>query len=149
MCTDSMHTVESSFVSLRILDFPDGKESTCNVGDLGSIPGLGRSLGWEGNGYSLQYSCPENSTDRGAWWATVRGVAKSCIGLSDFHDFHFTSFRILVRWRQSLESGNKVIFLFYTLFAILLCLCKKKKREKNLVFNLKDTLEYSYLIRTC
>ena len=61
-----------------LLGFPhasDGKESACNAGDLGSIPGLGRSPG-EGNGYPLQYSCPENSTDRGAWWPTVHGVAK-------------------------------------------------------------------------
>ena len=48
----------------------DGKESTCNTGDLGLIPGLGRSPG-EGNGYLLQYSCLENSMDRGDWWATV------------------------------------------------------------------------------
>ena len=45
---------------------PDGKESACNVGDLGSIPTLGRSSG-EGNGNPLQYSCLENSMDRGAW----------------------------------------------------------------------------------
>ena len=56
----------------------DGKESTCNVGDLGSIPGSRRSPG-EGNGYPLQYSCLENSMDKGAWWATVHGVAKSPI----------------------------------------------------------------------
>ena len=43
----------------------DGKESACNAGDLGSIPGLRRSPG-EGNGYPHQYSCPENSMDRGA-----------------------------------------------------------------------------------
>ena len=48
----------------------DGKGSACNVGDLGLIPGLGRSLG-EGNGYPLQYSCLENSMDIGAWQATV------------------------------------------------------------------------------
>ena len=52
----------------------DSKESAGNVGDLGSIPGLGKSPG-EGNGYPLQYSCLDNS--RGAWWTTVRGVAKS------------------------------------------------------------------------
>ena len=50
----------------------DGKESPCNVGDLGSTPGLGRSPG-EGNGYLLQYSCLENSMDRGVWCAIVRG----------------------------------------------------------------------------
>ena len=46
------------------------------VGNVGSIPELGRSPGG-GNGHSLQYSCLENSMDRGAWWATVHGVAKS------------------------------------------------------------------------
>ena len=54
----------------------DGKESACNTGDLGSIPGLGRSPG-EGNGNALQYFCLENSIDKGAWQATVHGVAKS------------------------------------------------------------------------
>ena len=53
----------------------DGKESACSAGDLGSIPGLGRSPG-EGNGNPLQYSCLENPMDRGAWWATVHGVAR-------------------------------------------------------------------------
>ena len=52
-----------------------GKESACNAGDLGSIPGLGRSPG-EGNGNALQYSCLENPMDRGAWQATVHGVAR-------------------------------------------------------------------------
>ena len=47
-----------------------------NAGDMGSIPGLGRSPG-EGNGNPLQYSGLENPMDRGAWWAIVRGVAKS------------------------------------------------------------------------
>ena len=54
----------------------DGKESACNAGDPGLIPGLGRSPG-EGNGYPIQYSCLENCIDRGAWWATVLGVAKN------------------------------------------------------------------------
>ena len=54
----------------------DGKASVYNVGDPGSIPGLGRSPG-EGNGNPLQYSCLENSMDGGAWWATVHGITKS------------------------------------------------------------------------
>ena len=54
----------------------DSEESTCNVGDLGLIPELGRSPG-ERNGNPLQYSCIENPTDRGAWWTTVHGVVKS------------------------------------------------------------------------
>ena len=53
----------------------DGKEFTCNAGDQGLIPGSGRSPG-EGNGNPFQYSCLENPMDRGAWWATVHGVAK-------------------------------------------------------------------------
>src|SRR5574341_1343706 len=56
----------------------DGKESACNAGDPGSIPGSGRSPG-EGNGYPLQYSYLENCMDRGAWQATVHGVTKSQI----------------------------------------------------------------------
>ena len=62
-----------------MLGFPggsDSKVSTCNVGDLSLIPGLGRSPG-EGNGNPLQYSRLGNSTDRGHWQATVLGVAKS------------------------------------------------------------------------
>ena len=65
--------------SILYLGFPggsDGKEPACNVGDPGSIPGLGRGPG-EGNGNPVQCSCLENSTDAGAWWAMVHGVAKS------------------------------------------------------------------------
>ena len=62
-----------------VLNFPgdsDGKEYACNAGDLVLIPGSGRSPG-EGNNYPVQYSCVENSMDRGAWQAAVHGVAKS------------------------------------------------------------------------
>ena len=54
----------------------DGKEPACNAGDPGLIPGLGRHPG-EGNSNPLQYSCLENAMDRGAWRATIHGVAKS------------------------------------------------------------------------
>ena len=54
----------------------DSKESACKAGDQGSIPGSGRSPGEE-NGNPLQYSCSGNPMDRGAWWATAHGVAKS------------------------------------------------------------------------
>jgi len=74
------------FGKLEMLwDFPgdsEDKESTCNAGDPSSIPGSGRSPG-EGNGNPLQYSCLEYPMDRGAWWATVHGVAKSWTRLSD------------------------------------------------------------------
>ena len=72
-------------VHLPGLGFPDGsngKESAHNAGDLGSIPGSGRSLGG-GYGNILQYSCLENSMDRGAWWATVYGVVENQTQLSD------------------------------------------------------------------
>ena len=62
----------------------DGKESTCNAGDLSSIPGSGRSPGEE-NGNPLQYSCLDNSKDREVWWATVHGDAKRLTQLSDFY----------------------------------------------------------------
>ena len=68
-------------VSVRMTAFlqsggSDGKESACNAGDPGLLPGLGRSPG-EDNGNPLKYSCLENSIDRGAWWETVYGVTKS------------------------------------------------------------------------
>ena len=75
-------TPPSSFIdwgtSIPILGFPHssvGKSSACNAGDLGSIPGSRRSPG-EGNGNRFQYSCPDNPMDRGAWRATVHGIAR-------------------------------------------------------------------------
>ena len=70
-------------VNIDVYDLPgffsggsESKESACNAGDLGSIPGLGRSPG-EGNGNPFQYYCLENSMDRGAWQAIVHRVTKS------------------------------------------------------------------------
>ena len=77
----------------------DSKESTCNVGDLGSIPGLGRSPG-EGTGYPLQYSGLENSKD-----CIVHGVAKSQTRLSDFHFW--------LQIKRSKRAGN--------LFVLFIC----------------------------
>ena len=75
--------------SLNVMVFPSGsasKESTCSIGDLGSILGLGRSPG-EGKGYPLQYSGLENFMD-----CIVHGVAKSRTRLSDFHFKHSNLF---------------------------------------------------------
>ena len=69
-----------------ILGFPggsDGKESACNAGDMGLIPGLGRSPG-EGNGYPLHYSCPKNSMERRAWQA-IQSMGSQRVG----HDCYF------------------------------------------------------------
>ena len=85
----------------------DGKESACNAGDPDLIPGLGKSPG-VGNGYPLQYSCLENSMDRGAWWATVHGIAKNQTRLSDcvFSDpIFYTSLFFLIG-----------LTIFYTLY---------------------------------
>ena len=71
------------------------KAYACNVGDLGSIPGLGRSPG-EGNGTPLQYSCLENPMDGGAWWATVRASAFSLMQQST-HEFFIYSERKSLR----------------------------------------------------
>ena len=66
-------SLRAELVFGKEMGFPggsDGKESVCDVGDLGLIPELGRSPG-EGNGNPLPYSCLQNSMDSAAWWATV------------------------------------------------------------------------------
>ena len=95
--------------AVQLEGFPGGSEdkvSACNAGDLGLIPGLGRSPG-EGNGNPLQYSCLENPMDRGAWRATVHGVAKSRTQLSNFTFtfFHFHGLRDLRSPDQGLSPG--------------------------------------------
>ena len=88
LCYSGFHCVSFRYLilpSVSIWGFPgssEDKASACNVGDPGLIPGLGRAPG-EGNGNPLQYSCLENPMDRGAWWATVHGVAKIRTQLSD------------------------------------------------------------------
>ena len=97
----------------------DGKESACSVEDPGSILESVRSPG-EGNGYPRQYSCLENSMDRGTWWATVHGVAKSWTRLSNSHlseqqsrilgDFLLIQYPLLRHWPH-LKSSKR---FFYT-----------------------------------
>ena len=90
-----------------VMGFPggsDGKESACNAGHPDSIPGLGRCPG-EGHGNPLQYSCLENSTDRGAWWATGHGVTKSQTRLSYEHVQH-------------VQAINLFVFLFFVILII-------------------------------
>ena len=80
-----LHIFWDFSVIFLLLGFPggsDGKESACSAGDPGLTPGSGRSPREE-NGYPLQFSCLENSMDRGAWQATVHEVAKSQTQLSD------------------------------------------------------------------
>ena len=102
-----------SLVCLR--GFPGGSEvkaSAWNAGDLGSIPGSGRSPG-EGNGNPLQYSCLENPMEGEAWWATVHGVAKSRTRLSyltlNYTDFLYPQIvNIYIRWAWSILLFQKV-----------------------------------------
>ena len=63
-------------IELGLPRWLSGKEPACQAGDMGLIPGLGKSPG-EGNGNPLQYSCLGNLIDKGAWWAIVHGIAKS------------------------------------------------------------------------
>ena len=73
----SLRNVRSPVHSLLGFTYSSvGKDSACNAGDLGLIPGLGRSSG-EGNGNPLQYSCVQNPMDRGAWRAAVHGVVRA------------------------------------------------------------------------
>ena len=99
---NSSFLLVSALLRLILLGFPGGSEvkaSACNVGDLGLSPGSGRSPG-EGNGNPLQYSCMENPMDRGAWQATVHGVAKSWTQQSNFT---FT-FSRLIQWFLSASA---------------------------------------------
>ena len=78
MLNEQSNVWEISKIYNRLSGLPQwlsGKEPTCNAGDVGLIPRSGKSPG-EGNGNPLQYSCLENPLDRGAWQATVHGVAK-------------------------------------------------------------------------
>ena len=109
------------------MSFPggsDGKASACNVGDRGSIPGLGRSPG-EGNGNPLQYSCLENPMEGGAWWATVHGVAKSRTGLSDFTSQHLigsASSKVGFSWAQSTSYVFLILWIDSCCFPRVVCL---------------------------
>ena len=92
----------------------DGKESTCDAGDRGSIPGSGRSPR-EGNGNPLQYSCLENAMDRGAWRATVNGVAESRTHLSNQH-FHFQTQQMRKWLVASLTESSPVFWGWFACY---------------------------------
>ena len=95
-----MHRVSGSSDGREFPGGSDSKESACSAGDLGSVPGSGKSPG-EGNGYPLQYSGLENSLDRGPWQAIVHGVITSWTWLCNFH---FTFFqRSLVGYIHGLQ----------------------------------------------
>ena len=112
--------------------FPGGsysKESTCNAGDPGSIPGSGRCPGG-GNGNPLQYSCLENPVDEGDWQATDHKVTKSWTQLSDFTFSFFLSF-FLSFFGILVERGGEESLESHTwLDGLLLCGGPTFQREK-------------------
>ena len=97
----------------------EGKASHCNAGDLGSIPGSGRPPG-EGNGNPLQYFCLENPIDRGAWWATVHGIAKSRTRLSNFtFSTSFLSIHKSIKYTYlCMYKHLCIVFLNFTFLAL-------------------------------
>ena len=100
LCSSAQQDAQCGLVSpFPPLGFPgglDGKASAWNAGDPGWIPGSGRSPG-EGNDNPLQYSCLGNSMVGGAQWATVHGVAKSRMRLSDFISLCSTAARLVMK----------------------------------------------------
>ena len=111
LCNCLFHGPFVNFEKISNLGIPggsDSKESACNAGDPGSIPGSGRSPG-DGNGCPLQYSCLKNSMDRGVWQAIVHGIAKT--QLSDWH-FHFSLFQILKK--KKLQEQYKLLDPLHT-----------------------------------
>ena len=95
----------------------DGKESSCNMGDLSLVPGLGRSPG-EGNSSPLQYSGLESPHEQKSRWATVHWVTKSWTWLSDFHFMI-----IIIFWISSMRNCEKLFsVLLYTYIILLLSL---------------------------
>ena len=96
---------------MQLLGDSDGQESACNVGHPGSIPALGRSPG-EGNGYPLQYTCLEDSTDRGAWRATVHGFEELDTSAGLTQNLAFISVLLLCYFPftvEVLEGHNRLV----------------------------------------
>ena len=90
------------------MGFPGGSEvkaSACNVGDLGLIPGSGRSPG-EGNGNPLQYSCLENPMDGGAWWATYH--PQGCKESDTTEQLHFHFLFLIIILSHYFKNCNNV-----------------------------------------
>ena len=109
----------------------DGKESACNVGDLGSIPELGRSPGG-GDGNPLHYSCLENPTDKGAWWSITIEL-KSRTRLSDEHT-------------HRLQSGKKQGCLLWPQLLNDICNFLKNANKITLKINMEKEVSYAMIV---
>ena len=100
---------ECLFVFWGLPQWFSGKACACNAGDLSSITGLGRSLGI-GNGNPLQYSCLENSMDRGAWWDTVHGVTNSQTRLIKWSHTHLFSRAAITKYHKLGGLNHRSLF---------------------------------------
>ena len=149
--------ISSPFYSLLLLvpmfiiyalGFPGGSEvkaSACKGGDLGSIPGLGRSPG-EGNGNPLQYSCLQNPVDGGAWWAIVHRVAKSQTWLNDL-TFTFTLIDIKhfrngytlhrLEKKRPNTSGADKSWIYFMILGSSVCLPSSKNKHLLRILHVK------------
>ena len=117
-----------------LMEFPHSsvdKESACNAGDPGSIPGWERSPE-EGNGNPLQYSCLENTMDRGAWWATVRGIAR--VGHNDLT----TNMMIILTFTSLAQTCLGPYPLTYRTLVPLVITCYARNCAKYWVYNTGD-----------
>ena len=121
-----------------------GKEAACNAGDLGLTPGSGRFPGG-GHGNPLQYSCQENPMDRGAWWATFHGVAKSQTQLSEHTQwsmpvsFYFVCVCVCV-WLQYIHGTVYML----TLLSIYIIASQVVLVVQNLPANAGDKIDVGF-----
>ena len=103
-----------------------GKESACNAGDLGLIPGLGRSPG-RGHGNTLQ-ECLENSMHRGVWWATVHGVAKSRTQLDKWNELtaigRMLWTQVINVFQNETEKDISLTWKIRRVYSNYVCVCK-------------------------
>ena len=121
-----VHTHTHTHIYIGLPSGSDGKASASSAGNTSSIPGLGRSPGEE-NGNPLQYPCLENLMDRGAWWATVHGVAKSQTWLH-FH-FHIYLYILYIH-----------TYIILSLLGTLKEIERAQEMKKNKQWNYKDTI---------
>ena len=111
------------YCSLYFLGGSEGEESACNEGDTGLIPGLGRCPG-EGYSYPLQYSCQENSMDRGAWWATAHRVAKeldiyNINNIIQYEDLHCSVTESCLTLSNPMNCSMPVFLILYYFLKLL------------------------------
>ena len=110
-----------------------GKESAHNSGDMGLVPGLGRSPG-EGNGSPLKYSCLKNPMERGAWWATIHTVAKS----HEWATWIWSKYDICSMWMMDTQIPILLcIFFNWGIIALQCCV--------NLWYTLMKWISYVYI----